>query len=133
MKLLQAFQMPVHIDVLLGSTQGEMRLGGSQPGNGLRSSALLPAQWKSLGTQGCSAGRAAGCQGNERACFYVYVTLGKGRTSLALCSASEVWVHKLSALLSARPQQAVPSRVAAQVSFPRPKRKQEDLGFKLLI
>lgn len=35
MKLLQAFQMPVHISVLLGSTQSEIRLSGSQPGNGL--------------------------------------------------------------------------------------------------
>lgn len=79
MKLLQAFRMPVHINVLLGSTQSEIRLSGSQPGNGLHFSSLFPAWWKSLGTQGCSAGRAAGCQGNEGAWFYFYVTLGWGK------------------------------------------------------
>lgn len=62
MKLLQAFQMPVHINVLLGSTQSEIRRSGSQPGNGLSFSSPFPAQWKSLRTQGCSAGCAAGCQ-----------------------------------------------------------------------
>lgn len=62
MKLLQAFQMPVHINVLLGSAQSAMRLGGSQPGNRLSFSSPFPAQCKSLRTQGCSAGCAAGCQ-----------------------------------------------------------------------
>lgn len=80
MKLLQAFQMPVHISVPLGSTESEIRLGGSQPGNGLRFSSFFffPAPWKSLGTQGCSARRAAGCQENEGAWVYFYVTLGRG-------------------------------------------------------
>lgn len=33
--------MPVHISVPLGSTESEIRLGGSQPGNGLRFSSFF--------------------------------------------------------------------------------------------
>lgn len=80
LKLLQALQMPVHISVLLGSTQGETRLVGACQGTSSASPPLSQPTGKSLRTQGCPAGCAAGCQKKEEGAWvYFYVTWGKER------------------------------------------------------